>query len=178
MQPGFWYGLAMNLGSIGAGIASTAANAGKGALAGAIATAAMTPVEMKLRGREPSTVPSAAAGKVLGVQPRNSDVAARFSQMVHWSYGTAWGGVGGVLRTLIPEPAATAAHFATVWGTEVTMLPGLEVAPPLPEWEAKEIAIDVFHHLVYAAAFAGAWYLMEKSATDRSLMERIRDQLT
>lgn len=179
-RPGFGYGQIMNLGSIGAGLASTAANAGKGALAGAIATAIMTvssTAEMKLRGREPSTVPSAAAGKVLGVQARNPEGAARFSQVVHWSYGTAWGGVGGALRTVIPEPAATAAHFATVWGTEVTMLPGLEVAPPLPEWGAEEIAIDVFHHLVYAAAFAAAWYLMDKSETGRSLLGRMRDQL-
>ncbi|HEX6299792.1 MAG TPA: hypothetical protein VF148_04970 [Acidimicrobiia bacterium] len=34
------------------------------------------------------------------------------------------------------------------------MLPGFDVAPPSPDWGPEEIAIDVFHHLVYAAAFA------------------------
>ena len=77
----------------------------------------------------------------------------------------------------IPEPAATAAHFAAVWGTEVTMLPGLEIAPPLPEWGSKEVAIDVFHHLVYAAAFAGAWYLMDRGETRSSLVGMIRKRI-
>ena len=28
---------------------------------------------------------------------------------------------------------------------------------------------STFHHLVYVAAFAGVWHLMEQSETDRSL---------
>jgi hypothetical protein len=166
--------------SLGHGFASVAANARKGAMAGVLATAAMTlssTIEMKLRGRDASSTPADAAGKVLGVQPRDADGAARFGEVVHWSYGTAWGGAGGVLRTVLPEPAATAAHFATVWGTEVTMLPALDLAPPLPQWEAVEIAIDVLHHLVYAASFAGAWHLINRSETRTGLSGMFRDWL-
>ena len=47
---------------------------------------------------------------------------------------------------------AAATHFGVVWGTEQVMLPALGVAPPLWEWGAKEVAIDAFHHLIYAGA--------------------------
>lgn len=147
-------------------IASTTEHAGRGMLAGVAATAVMTAstaLEMKLRDREASSVPAKAAGKVLGVQPRNQEGAARFGNYVHWSYGTGWGVVGGVMRTAIPEPYASVAHFASVWGAEVSMLPAMDLAPPLTEWGVKEIAIDVLHHLVYAGAFAAAWWLLGTS---------------
>lgn len=34
------------------------------------------------------------------------------------------------------------------------MLPALGVAPPATQWGAKELAIDAWHHVVYAAAGA------------------------
>lgn len=166
----------MNLRPIASGLASSASNAGKGALAGAVATAAMTltsTIEMKLRGREASSVPAKAAGKVLGVQPRDPEGAARFGNYVHWSYGTAWGALGGVIRTAIPEPYASVAHFSSVWGSEVTMLPALEVVPPLPEWSAEEITIDALHHAVYIVTFAGAWYLLNRAEEPTSLLDSV-----
>jgi hypothetical protein len=42
------------------------------------------------------------------------------------------------------------------------MLPALEVAPPLTEWGAKEIAVDALHHLVYAAATGAAYSLLDR----------------
>jgi len=56
-------------------------------------------------------------------------------------------------------PGAAVAHFAAVWGSAQVMLPALDVAPPPWKSEPGEIAIDAFHHAVYAAftalAFAG-----------------------
>jgi hypothetical protein len=43
-------------------------------------------------------------------------------------------------------------HGATVWGQAVVMLPTLGVAPPITQWGKEEVAIDVFHHAVYATA--------------------------
>ena len=37
------------------------------------------------------------------------------------------------------------------------MLPALDVAPPLTEWGAQEVAIDAFHHIVYAIATGVAY---------------------
>jgi hypothetical protein len=141
---------------------------GRGLLAGAAGTAAMTvssTVEQKLRGREASTAPADAAMKVLGIESFCDDAAkSRFSNAVHWTYGTAWGlpralfdvvGLGGA--------AAAAAHGVVLWGSEQVMLPALGVAPPLSEWGAAEIAIDALHHVVYSVA-AGAVYTMTASS--------------
>lgn len=158
---------------IARGVASVGANMGKGALAGAAATGVMTlssTIEMKVRGREPSSVPSSAAGKVIGVQPRNAQGAKRFGALVHWGYGTAWGSVGALTRMGLSEPLATLAHFASVWGTEVTMLPALDEAPPVRDRGAEEIAVDALHHAIYAAAFSGVWYLLEQ-VPRRSFLE-------
>lgn len=140
-------------------IGQFAATAGRGALAGLAGTALMTVssmVEMKIRGREPSTVPAKAAGRVLGVQPRDPQGAKRFTNYVHWTYGMAWGAAGGMLHEILDEEVATAAHLASVWGTELVMLPQMEVTPPVPEWGWGEVAIDLFHHVVYAVGVAAA----------------------
>ena len=138
-------------------ISSLASNIGKGLAAGLVGTAAMTvssTLEAKLRKRQPSRAPAKAAEKVLGIECFESPQAEnRFSNLVHWGYGTGWGAVRGVLgSTPLPPKAATAAHLAAVWGQEVVMLPTLDVAPPIIIWGKEEIAIDVFHHVVYAAA--------------------------
>jgi len=41
----------------------------------------------------------------------------------------------------------------------------LEVAPPLPEWGAIEIAIDTFHHGVYALTTGLAFRLLDAAST-------------
>ncbi|MBA2766929.1 MAG: hypothetical protein H0U33_08140 [Solirubrobacterales bacterium] len=134
---------------------------GRGLLAGAVGTAVMTvssTLEAKLRDRGPSSAPADAAGKVLGIQPRDSAGQARFSSVVHWSYGTSWGAVRGIigLSGLGPVGAATA-HFATVWGSSLVMLPALGVAPPIWQSPPAEVATDAFHHAVYAAASGCAY---------------------
>lgn len=137
-------------------IAQVAAAVGKGLFAGVVGTAAMTvssTVEAKLRDRAGSSAPLDAAGKVLGFQPVGEREKARLSTMVHWAYGTVWGAPRGVLAvTGLPAPAATLAHLGAVWGGEVTMLPALGVAPPITEMEVVEVALDLWHHLVYVTA--------------------------
>jgi hypothetical protein len=148
-----------------------AAEVGSGLLAGLAGTAAMTiasTIEMKLRRRPPSSAPSDAAGKVLHVQPRDDKGKQRFGTLVHYAYGTAWGlgraAIGRALglaagrrrRSLVE----VAVFFATVWGAQQVMLPALGVARPFWRWGAKEVAIDAFHHGVYAAATDGAYRLI------------------
>jgi len=140
---------------------------GKGLIAGLAGTAAMTvssTLEARLRGREPSTAPARATAKVLGIKEFEDDEAyARFSDLSHWGYGTGWGVVRGLLgATGMPARKATLIHGAAVWGSEQVMLPALEVAPPAIHWGAQEIAIDAFHHAVYAAATGIAYELMNR----------------
>src|SRR3954452_9847085 len=139
-----------------------AAKLGRGLVAGAIGTASMTvssTVEQKLRGRAATTAPADAAMKVLGIEGFCDDAAkSRFSNAVHWAYGTAWGVPRALLDAAGLDPAAaTAAHGAALWGSEQVMLPALGVAPPLWEWGIAEIAIDSTHHIVYALATSAAF---------------------
>lgn len=143
-----------------------AAAAGVGLAAGLAGTAAMTlssAIEAKVRHREAGTAPADAASKLLGVQPTGEAQAKRFSTLVHWAYGTSWGAVRGLLDCSgLPGPAASAAHLAVLWGTEQVILPGLGVAPPLTEWGGKEIAIDAWHHVTYAAATGAAYEALNR----------------
>jgi hypothetical protein len=109
-------------------------------------------VEAKLRGRAPSSAPARATAKVLGIKEFDSDLAAaRFNDLSHWGYGTSWGVLRGLLgATGMPARTATALHGAAIYGSAQVTLPALEIAPPAVFWPKEEIAIDAFHHLVYA----------------------------
>ncbi len=147
------------------GLGDVAAAVGRGLFAGAAGTAAMTAsssLEAKLRDRGASSAPADAAAKVLGVQPRDSVGEQRFATVVHWGYGTSWGAVRGLLHAAgLDGHRAVVAHFAAVWGSAQVMLPALGVAPPAWESEPKELAIDAFHHVVYAAATGPAFAALE-----------------
>jgi hypothetical protein len=129
---------------------------GKGIVSGLAGTLAITisqMIEMRLSGRKPSTAPADAAGKVLGVQPRDQAGKTRFANVIHWAYGTAWGlaraALGGTRRGRLWAPLA---HLAAVQTTAMLVLPGLDVAPPATKWGAKAISKEVLHHTVYATA--------------------------
>ena len=142
-------------------VGEVASAAGRGLVAGAVGTAAMTAsstLEVKLRDREGSTAPTDAAAKVLGIQPRDPAGRARFSNVVHWSYGTGWGAVRGLIAAAgLSGPRATGAHFAAIWPGALVMLPSLGVAPPPWKWGATELGIDAMHHLVYVTATSVAY---------------------
>ena len=145
---------------------SLADHIGRGLVAGFAGTAAMTlssTLEARWRGRAASSAPARATAKVLGIKAFEDDqAAARFNDLSHWGYGTGWGVVRGVLGALGLSPrAATVAHGAAVYGAAQVTLPALEIAPPAIFWPKEEIAIDAFHHAVYAAATGGAYALLE-----------------
>jgi hypothetical protein len=142
-----------------------AGSIGKGLVAGLAGTAFMTvssTVEARLRHRKPSSAPARATAKVLGIGSFADEIAqARFNDLAHWGYGTAWGAVRGLLDALgLPPRAATAAHAAAVWGGAQVALPALDVAPPAIFWAPREIAIDALHHTVYAIATGIAYELL------------------
>ena len=144
-----------------------ASSIGKGLVAGFAGTAAMTvssTLEAKLRGRAPSTAPARATAKALGIATFEDAIAqARFNDLSHWGFGTSWGIVRGLLDAAgIPPRKATAAHGAAVWGSAQVMLPAMDVAPPSIFWDKQEIAIDAFHHGVYALASGIAYRLLSR----------------
>ena len=127
---------------------------GKGLVAGFAATLAITAsqmIEMQLTGRKPSSEPADAAAKVLDIKPNSEVAKERFSQMVHFGYGTAWGAALGLLYAFgIKGKPATATHYAAITGASLTMPAALKVSPPASEWTQQQIVINLFHHLVYA----------------------------
>ena len=142
-----------------------ASSIGNGLVAGFAGTAAMTlssTLEAKLRGRAPSTAPARATAKVLGISSFEDSVAqARFNDLSHWGYGTGWGVIRGLFDAAGLAPRkATAAHGAAVWGSAQVALPALDIAPPAVFWPKQEIAIDAFHHTVYALATGAAYELL------------------
>jgi hypothetical protein len=141
---------------------------GKGVVSGLAGTAAMTvssTIEAKLRGRPFSDAPARATAKVLGITEfEGARAKARFSDLSHWGYGTAWGVARALMREFGVGPKkATPLHFAAVWGSALVTLPALEVAPPVVFWRKQEIAIDVLHHLVYAAVTGLAYEYLDRS---------------
>jgi hypothetical protein len=154
-------------------LTTIATNVGKGLVAGFAGTAAMTvssSLEARLRQRQASTAPARATAKVLGIKEFESPIAAaRFNDLSHWGYGTAWGVVRGLLAATGMSPrAATVAHGAAVWGSAQVTLPALEIAPPSVFWGRKEIAIDAFHHAVYTVATGVAFRLLDEPDTIRT----------
>jgi hypothetical protein len=154
--------------------ANTIATAiGRGLIAGLVGTAAMTvssTVEARLRGRTPSSAPARATAKVLGIAEFEDDVAqARFNDLSHWGFGTCWGVVRGLIAAAgVSGAQATALHGAAVYGNSQAMLPALEIAPPSIFWAKEEIAIDAFHHAVYALATGVAYEALSNGKATRS----------
>lgn len=126
---------------------------GKGLIAGLAGTVAITIsqiIEMKITNKKSSHAPAEAVKKTLQIEPTPENYDD-FSNEVHWVYGTSWGVMRGLLSMVgIRGFAASTVHMAAIWGTAVTLQPMLDIAPPLSEWDKKDIAIDIFHHAVYA----------------------------
>lgn len=149
-------------------LSEASAAAGRGLLAGLAGTAAMTvssTLEARIRGRGDSSAPADAAAVVLGVHPEGPG-GGRFSTLVHWGYGTGWGAVRGLIGWAgLSGAAATGVHLATVWGGEQIVLPTTGVSEPATSWGTEEIALDLLHHTVYAAATGLAYEALDRTGS-------------
>ena len=133
----------------------------KGALAGLIGTAAMTvaqTAEMRLTGREASLVPGHVASKLLRLEPKDEAALSRISISMHWAHGITMGTVRAlVARTGLRGPGAAAAHFALMWSGDVMLYKTLGIARWPWQWTPAELAPDVVHKGIYAAATSAAY---------------------
>jgi hypothetical protein len=119
---------------------------GKGLLGGVVGPPAMnlsSTIQMRVRNRQVSNAPAETAKKVLRIEEFQSDAAEeRFSNLVHWGYGTAWGALRGLLGAT-GRRSAGIAHLAAIWGSALVLLPTLDVAPPVTMRDRREVAIDL-----------------------------------
>lgn len=163
-----------SLGQLGSAI-------GKGLLAGMAATAAMTLsqiIEMKITKREASNAPVKVVDATLGLKPSSEADKQKASQEIHWAYGTAWGMSRGLIALSgLKGIPATLVHFAAIWGTALVILPKYNAAPPITEEEPKDIAVDIFHHLVYATAASLAYDALDAGNRNERRLKKLLGQL-
>lgn len=134
------------LGRLGAAI-------GKGLIAGLAGTIAITisqAIEREITKQKHEPIAGKAAEKIFDIGPEPG-MERVFSNEVHYIYGTLWGSARGILSLCgIRGFAATASHFAAIWSTALVIETGLELTPPVSEWEDRELWMSAFHHTVYA----------------------------
>lgn len=147
-------------------IGTMAGSVGRGLAAGVVGTAAVTAsmtLEQKLRSQPENTLAADAVQEVLDIRPADEPAKLRLARSMHWLYGTAWGGVRGLLGGLgLLGMAGDAAHFAAVSGTAMGMPAALGVAPPPQEQPPSAMAGATVHHAVYALATGMAYRLLER----------------
>jgi hypothetical protein len=130
---------------------------GRGLLAGAAGTAAMTAAQTALyraQGSEPSTTPAEVARRVIeGVfrKPVSDERIGLLNTAMHWLYGTSWGAAYGVVaESAWPNPLLGGLLFGgVVWGASLVQLPALGLAPPVWEYPPSSLAQDIGFHAVY-----------------------------
>jgi hypothetical protein len=140
----------------------------RGLAAGAAGTAAMTGYQTavaKIRGAEPSTTPAEVGKRVIrGVFHRRfpEDQTSKLNNMMHWAYGTSWGGLYGLTEGVakIPFPARGVTFGTAVWGVSLVELPAMKLAPPVWEYPPLELVLDISYHLVYGCTVAAVYAAM------------------
>jgi hypothetical protein len=154
---------------------------GKGLLAGLAGTAAITLsqlIEMKITKREPSEAPVKVVSETVGAKPATKEDKEKLSQEIHWAYGTTWGISRGIigLTGLKGLPAALV-HFGAIWGTSMVMLPKFNAAKPINEQEPRSIAIDGFHHAVYAITTGLVYDTLDAGSKNERRLNKLVKQL-
>jgi hypothetical protein len=149
----------------------------RGLLAGAVGTAAMTAAQrigsrLQASGGdeapswENAPAPAKVAKRILeGVFDRTVP-AARIdvlTQVTHWLYGVAWGGVYGLVQeTTLGRPTRTGLLFgAGVWGASYVALVPMGIYEPPWRYPAATVAFDATYHLVYGEAVAAAYAVFD-----------------
>jgi hypothetical protein len=156
---------------------------GRGLLAGAAGTAALTAFQAADALRKGSTPRQAVVPEVPeswqeapaparvgfrflhGLFDRNPapDHAPALANAVHWAYGTVWGGLFGVLQGTVHGPVVPtgAALGTTVFGASYVALPAMEIYRPPWQYPGRVLAKDWSYHLVYGLGVAAAYRLLE-----------------
>ena len=141
---------------------------GRGLVAGAAGTAAMTAAQlayMKATNGESSSTPAEVGRRIMeGVLQRDVPDSAMpaLNNGMHVAYGTSWGAVYGLAaggRRASPVMAGLGFGLA-VWSASLLQLPAMKLAPPVWESSPGELLPDVGFHLVYGTAVGLAFRIL------------------
>jgi hypothetical protein len=86
------------------------------------------------------------------------------NNVVHWSYGTAWGGAYVLVQGSVEAPwlLAGLVFAVVVWLTGYVVLPVMKVYEAILTYPVKPLALDLSYHLVYGAVAAAAFRLLQE----------------
>ena len=155
----------------------------KGLLAGAIGTASMDTVRYVMYRRaggtdsplawefapvdswEQAPDPGQVAKRVIeGFTQRELPDRWAFplSTIAHWSYGSAWASLYGVLVGSLrrPHPLHGVPFGAAVWVSDYITLPAAGLYKPIWEYDSKTLAKDLGGHLAYGVGTGVAFWLL------------------
>ena len=86
------------------------------------------------------------------------------STVMHWSYGSGWGALYGVLAGSLrrPDPLYGLPLGAVVWISGYVLLPEGGLYKPIWEYDAKTLADDLSAHLAYGAGTGTTFWLITR----------------
>lgn len=90
--------------------------------------------------------------------------AGPVSTVMHWSYGSSWGALYGVLAGSLHRPRAFygVPLGAVVWAGDYVLLPAGGLYKPIWEYDVKTLAGDLSAHLAYGAGTGTTFWLISK----------------
>lgn len=154
---------------------------GKGLVAGAVGTCAMTAYQLavrKARGQRldtpvprtwadapaPAQVAKKAATAVGHPNAVTKKDVPRVTNLMHWGYGTWWGLVYALAARRARPHALTGAAVlgASLWGAAYAELTPLGIYEPPWKYPPRELALDLSYHLVYGAGVAAAYAALDR----------------
>ncbi|MCK6530836.1 hypothetical protein L6R50_25855 [Myxococcota bacterium] len=95
--------------------------------------------------------------------PLTEEGKERGGALVHYAFGSAWGGLYGLLRESYPavaSPPGVAAYSLLVWNTgDNLILPAFRLAAPATHYPPKNHAYAIAAHLAFGFAVAAAYEL-------------------
>ena len=141
---------------------------GLGLAAGVVGTIALTiaeTVEMRITGRESSTIPGQVGAKLSGRDPQaHPAVVQRLNPIVHWIHGISLGAVRGLLDVAgLGALAATVVFYPLVWGGDALLYRTLGLASAPWKWERGALLTDLYGKGVLALATSGAYILLDNA---------------
>lgn len=89
--------------------------------------------------------------------------AALVNDVMHWSYGLAWGAQYGVVASSLPARRAALDGIvfgSIVWAGDYVILPVAKLYKPIWQYDAKTLADDLSAHLVYGTTAAATFRLL------------------
>jgi len=129
---------------------------------------AFTPPEPAQRSETETQTVARRVVEDLAHRPLPSEAKDAAGQLVHLAFGSAWGGLYGLLRSRRRTPLGPlglAAFSLAVWGvSDNLLLPAFRLAGPATAYPLKSHAYAVTAHLAYGAAVWTAFELLRPAS--------------